>query len=402
MNVGREDASPHADPLRVLFILTYYRPHTSGLTIYVERLARAFARRGHTVTILTSRHDRSLPKREREQGVEIVRAPVLARISKGVVMPTFGLLASRLVARHEVVSLHLPQLDAAGVGLRARLLGRPSVVTYHCDLRLPAGALNRVADCAVRLSHRMALRLSDRGVTYTGDYADHSPTLRRVRDRLVIIPPPVEMAAPDPDRTTELCARLGLREGPVVGMASRFASEKGIELLLAAIRQLGTRFPALTVLFAGPHEDVIGERRYRRRLQPEIQSLGDKWRFLGTLPQSDLPAFYSACDCLVVPSLNSTESFGLVQVEAMLCGTPVVASNLPGVRQPVLTTGMGELARPGDAGDLAVSIERVLVNRARYLRERASIDKLYNTDRTATAYESLFRDLVASRRHRRA
>jgi len=402
MNAGREHASPPADPLRVLFILTYYRPHTSGLTIYVERLARSFARRGHPVTILTSRHSRSLATRERDQGVEIVRAPVLARISKGVVMPTFGLLANRLVPQHDVVSLHLPQLDAAGVGLRARLLGRPSVVTYHCDLRLPAGALNRVADCAVRLSHRMALRLSDRVVTYTGDYADHSPTLRRVKDRLVIIPPPVEMAAPDPDRTMALRTRLGLAGGPVVGMASRFASEKGIEFLLAAIRQLGARYPDITVLFAGPYENVLGERRYRRRLQPELQGFGDRWRFLGTLSQSELPAFYAACDCLVVPSLNSTESFGLVQVEAMLCGTPVVASNLPGVRQPVLTTGMGELARPGDAGALAAAIGKVLGNRAGYIRARARIEELYNTDRTAAAYESLFRDLLASRRRRRA
>ena len=402
MTVGRDGAASPDGPLRVLLVLTYYRPHTSGLTIYVERLARSLARRGHAVTVLTSRHDRSLPRTEHEQGVEIVRAPVVARISKGVVMPSFGLLASRLVSKHDAVSLHLPQLDAAGVGLKARLLGRPSVVTYHCDLRLPAGALNRIADRVIRLSHRMALRLADRVVTYTRDYADHSPALQRVRDRLVIIPPPVEMSAPDPGRTTALRTRLGLREGPIVGMASRFASEKGIEFLLAAIPQLATRFPGIAVLFAGPYEDVLGERRYWRRLEPALQGLGDRWRFVGTLPQPELPAFYAACDCLVVPSLNSTESFGLVQVEAMLCGTPVVASNLPGVRQPVLITGMGELARPGDAGDLAASIERVLGNRARYVRERARVEELYSTDATVAAYESLFRSLRAGGRLRRA
>jgi len=400
--VDRDSAASSDGPLRVLLVLTYYRPHTSGLTIYVERLARSLAKRGHTVTILTSRHSRLLATRERDHGVDIVRAPVLARISKGVVMPTFGLLASQLVSRHEVVSLHLPQLDAAGVGLRARLLGRPSVVTYHCDLRLPVGTLNRVADRVIQLSHRMALRLADRVVTYTRDYADHSATIHRVGSRLVIIPPPVEMAAPDPDRTMELRARLGLAGGPIVGMASRFASEKGIEFLLAAIPQLAARFPGIAVLFAGPYEDVLGERRYWRRLQPALLGLGNRWRCVGTLPQPELPAFYAACDCLVVPSLNSTESFGLVQVEAMLCGTPVVASDLPGVRQPVLTTGMGELARPGDAADLAASIEKVVVNRAKYLRERARIEELYSTDRTAAAYESLFQNLLSGRRHGRA
>jgi glycosyltransferase involved in cell wall biosynthesis len=399
--VGRDGAASPDGPLRVLLVLTYYRPHTSGLTIYVERLARSLARRGHTVTVLTSRHDRSLPRTEHDQGVEIVRAPVVARVSKGVVMPSFGLLASRLVPKHDAVSLHLPQLDAAGVALRARLLGRPSVVTYHCDLRLPAGALNRVADRVIQLSHRLALRLADRVVTYTRDYADHSPALQRVLDRLVVIPPPVEMTAPDPELTAELRARLGLAGGPIVGMASRFASEKGIEFLLAAIPSLATRFPGIAVLFAGPSEDVLGERRYRRRLEPALQGLGDRWRFVGTLPQPELPAFYAACDCLVVPSLNSTESFGLVQVEAMLCGTPVVASNLPGVRQPVLSTGMGELATPGSAGDLAAAIGKVLGNRSGYIRARARIEELYSSDATGAAYESLLRELLAIRRRRR-
>ncbi len=382
--------------LRVLLVLTYYRPHTSGLTIYVERLARALADRGHLVTVLTSRHDRSTPSREIDKRVSIVRAPVAAKISKGVVMPTFGLLASRLVPKHDVIGLHLPQLDAFGVALRARLLRRPSVITYHCDLLLPAGALSRVADRMVQLSHRAALRLADRVVTYTRDYADHSSNLGRVRDRLVIIPPPVEMSAPDPEKQLAFRKLLGLGEAPVIGMASRFASEKGIEYLLGAIGRLRAQYPDLTVLFAGPHEDVIGERPYRHRLEPELRALGDRWRFLGTLSQTDLPEFYGSCDCLVLPSLNSTESFGLVQVESMLCGTPVVASDLPGVRQPVLTTGMGELARPGDADDLAGSIGRVLEGGDTYRRERDQIEALFSTEATVVGYESLYRQLLES------
>lgn len=396
MTAHRDDVTRPSDHLRVLLVLTYYRPHTSGLTIYVERLARSLANQGHFVTVLTSRHDRSVPSRELDHGVRIVRAPVTATISKGVVMPTFGLLANRLVPKHDVISLHLPQLDAPGVALRARLLRRPSVITYHCDLRLPTGGLNRVADRIVQLSHRAALRLADRVVTYTRDYADHSSNLRRVRDRLVIIPPPVEMAPPDPEKQAAFRERLGLGEAPVIGMASRFASEKGIEYLLEAIGRLQVQYPGITVLFAGPHEDVIGERRYRDRLEPELRSLGDRWRFLGTLSQTDLPEFYGSCDCLVLPSLNSTESFGLVQVESMLCGTPVVASDLPGVRQPVLTTGMGEIARPGDAEDLACAVERVLTGGDVYRRDRGRIEELYSSRATAAGYESLFLELLAS------
>jgi glycosyltransferase involved in cell wall biosynthesis len=311
------------------------------------------------------------------------------------------LTATRLVAKHDVVSLHLPQLDAAGVALRARLMGRPAVTTYHCDIRLPGGLLNRAADVGIHSSHRLALRLSDRVVTYTRDYAHHSKRLARVADRLVIIPPPVEMAEPTAADTKAFRNRESLSGGPVIGMASRFATEKGVEYLIEAVQALGSRYPELTVLFAGPYEDVLGERRYFERLEPSLLELGDRWRFVGTLSQAELPAFYATCDVLVLPSLNSTESFGLVQVESMLCGTPVVASDLPGVRQPVVTTGMGEIAPVGDAAGLASAIAEVIEQREGCVRPRRDIEALYSTRKTVEAYEKLFRDLLSDRGRRR-
>ncbi|MER3484925.1 MAG: glycosyltransferase family 1 protein, partial [Chloroflexota bacterium] len=94
--------------MRVLLGLTYYRPHVSGLTIYVERLGRALAARGHQVTVLTSQYDRALPRDERVDGLRIIRVPVAFRVNKGVVMPTIGYWATRLAREHDVISLHLP------------------------------------------------------------------------------------------------------------------------------------------------------------------------------------------------------------------------------------------------------------------------------------------------------
>jgi glycosyltransferase involved in cell wall biosynthesis len=98
--------------MKILEVLTYYRPHISGLTIYVERLSRALARQGHEVTVLTSQYDSSLPRREMVDGVNIIRAPVAFRISKGVIMPNFGFLAWKLVSETDIIHLHLPQFDA--------------------------------------------------------------------------------------------------------------------------------------------------------------------------------------------------------------------------------------------------------------------------------------------------
>jgi glycosyltransferase involved in cell wall biosynthesis len=102
----------------------------------------------------------------------------------------------------------------------------------------------------------------------------------------------------------------------------------------------------------------------------------------------------------VVPSLNSTESFGLVQVEAMLHGVPVVASDLPGVRVPVRRTGMGEIAPIGDAAGLAAAILRVLHARDRYIRPRAEIAALFDLEATLTAYERLFQGEIDARSRR--
>ena len=110
---------------------------------------------------------------------------------------------------------------------------------------------------------------------------------------------------------------------------------------------------------------------------------------------ADLAAFYAAIDCLALPSVNSTESFGLVQVEAMLCGTPVVASALPGVRQPVLVTGMGEIAPIGDAAGLAAALAKVLSDRERYLRPRVEIAARFDLAATAAFYERLYATVQA-------
>ncbi len=182
--------------MRILTVLTYYRPHTSGLTIYTERLAKALAKRGHDLTVFTTQYQPDLPLEEVRDGVRIIRVPVAFRVSKGVIAPSFGRMATRLVREHDVVHLHLPQFDAPGVALRARLMGKPAVLTYHCDLSLPRGPFNFIVNQVVHVMNHLAAMLADNIVTYTQDYADHSPFLSRYKKKLRVIPPPVVLPVP--------------------------------------------------------------------------------------------------------------------------------------------------------------------------------------------------------------
>lgn len=378
--------------MRILQVLTYYRPHISGLTIYAQRLAKGLVKAGHQVTVLTSQYDPSLPISAQEDGANVIRVPVAFRVSKGVVMPSFGNTARRLIREHDIVHLHLPQFDGAGLAINARRLGKPVVLTYHCDIQLPRGLLNSLAGPVIRAANHIAAHFTNRLVAYTEDYARHSPFLSRYAHKLTVIPPPVEMQAPTSQEVAAFAAKWNLRERPIIGMVARLATEKGVEVLVRALRRVRQTLPSARVLFAGPYRDVLGEEDYARRLQPEFDALGPLWTFTGSLHGAELAALYANCDVTVLPSLNSTESFGLVQVESMLCGAPSICSDLPGVRVPVQTTGMGRVVPVGDDAALAEAIIEVAGNPDRYRKPREAIEHLYNIERSVREYERLYHE----------
>jgi glycosyltransferase involved in cell wall biosynthesis len=383
--------------MKILTVLTYYRPHTSGLTIYAERLARAFVKRGHQVTVMTTHYDPSLPSEEMMDGVRVIRVPVIARVSKGVLAPTFGLVATKLVWEHDVVQLHLPQFDAPGVALRARLFGKPAVLTYHCDVQLPMGMFNRLVNFVVDFQNNMAGRLANHIVTYTQDYADNSPFLSRYKSKLTPILPPVELPTPMSGAVSAFAeAHRTTERRPVIGMAARFASEKGVEVLLDALPIILKKYPTAQVLFAGTYQNVMGEQAYSDRLMPRIREyeIQGHWTFLGNLDPVQMAAFYPNLDVLTVPSLNSTEAFGLVQIEAMMNGVPSVPSALPGVRRPVQMHGTGIVSKIGDPVSLAESILGVLDTPEKYRGDLDSLKKSYDPDSIAQEYEKLFERLM--------
>lgn len=385
--------------MRILIVLTYYRPHISGLTIYAERLAAALVKRGHQVTVLTSQFNKDLPREEFVEGVRIVRAPVLLRISKGVIMPTFGSLANRLVRENDVIQLHLPQFDAAGVALRGRLARKPTVITYHCDLLMPPGLMSKLSNFAVNVMNDLAGRFTHEIVTYTQDYADHSKYLEKFPEKVRIIPPPVIL----PTAAKEAVEAFGKKHNPenqhpVIGMAARFATEKGVEILLNALPRILQQYPHALVQFVGPYKNIIGEEKYFERLKPVIDQhiANGNWQFVGPLDPQEMATYYPNLDVLVLPSLNSTEAFGLVQIEAMMNGVPCVTSSLPGVRQPVTVHHTGRIFPIGDSQALADCVIEVIGNHEKYTSFSKNEFDCYLPAATAEAYEKLFLELTTS------
>ncbi|MDO9546402.1 MAG: glycosyltransferase family 4 protein, partial [Pelolinea sp.] len=352
----------------------------------------------HGVTVLTSQFDRTLPREDSLDGVRIVRVPVLMRVSKGVIMPTFGWWANKLVKEHDVIHLHLPQLDAAGLAFRGRINKKPTVITYHCDLKMPNGLLSWAANQAVHLMNNIAGVFTHRIVTYTQDYADHSNFINRFKQKLAVINPPVDL--PKVTKTEKKLFQQKYNPNnnhPIIGMAARFAAEKGVEVVLDALEEIIKKYPKAQVWFAGPFQNILGEEKYLNRLIPIIQHfqvLGN-WKFLGLLSPREMANFYPNLDILTIPSLNSTEAFGLVQIEAMMNAVPSIASDLPGVRQPVIRHEMGKIIPIGDSHALAQAVFDISENKKKYIKGYENIKEQYAPSSIVEKYLELFDEIQA-------
>ncbi len=344
--------------VRVLFVLYYYDPYCSGLTLHVQRLAEDLARRGAQVTVLTTRHDPNLEPRASIRGVQVVRARPWLSVGKGPIAP--GLLGSaiRLGSRADVIIPVMPLAEAGPISVlvpRSRLLP-----LYICDLRLGSDLFSRVVERLSALSARTTIARADRFCASSRPYVAASRVVSRYTSRCVAVPPPIEPGRFDasPAGAARLRARLGLADEPVVGFVGRIVYEKGLPVLVEAIRRLRADHPDVVLVIAGDGDAVAGGG-VLDVLRAEIS---DDRRILltGFLSDEDLVSFYSACTVLALPSIDPLEAYGMVQVEAMLCGCPVVASALPGVSIPIRTSGMGVLVPPGNPDALARGLAQVL------------------------------------------
>ncbi len=377
--------------MKILVSLTYYYPHWTGLTAYALRLAEGLAKRGHQLTVLTSQYKKELARVEMHNGVRIVRLPTALHLSRGVVMPAFLPTLYRLAREHDLLQVHTPMLETNLVTRVGLLRRKPTVITHHGDLVMPQNAsdqfIERVMTALMTQGEREATRIT----VHSCDYADHSKFLAPFRAKLDCIYPPVEIPEPNEAQVAQWRAELGLTQNKLVGFAGRFVQEKGFDYLLQAIPLVRAKIPNVKFVYAG-EINVVYERffdQWKRLVEQERESIVT----LGLLlePQR-LANFYALNDAFALPS--RTDCFPSVQIEAMLSGAPVVATNIPGAREVVRVTGMGKLVAPRDPHALAEGLIEVLTNRDAYVKTRAEIRQVFNTERTLDEYENLFESLL--------
>lgn len=375
--------------LKILFSLLYYYPHPTGLTYHAQLVAEELVRRGHEVTVLAARHSRELPRQPIiHNGVRVVRLWAPIRLSRGMFMPTYPWHLIRLVREHDIVSIHTPMLETALVSLVAGVAGVEVIPTHHGDLFLPEGRFN---DFVVRMMYSMYAFMARRApciIGYSEDYRENSYYLRPFREKVEAIYPPISIPKPNAEETSKLRSQWQEGNGPIIGFAGRFAHEKRPELLIKALEIINRKYPNTRIVFAG--ENKIEYESTWRQQHNLIDAYKSQLIFLGLIrDRQKLANYYAACDILVMPSNN--ECFGLTQVESMLCGTPVVMTDIYGGRVPVLVTGMGKLARTGDWRSIGETAVELLDNCENYVKPKNYIRDCFSFELTVDRYEAVFR-----------
>ncbi len=361
---------------KILIILNYYYPYVSGLSEYARVLAEEFVKKGDEVTVLASNHGK-LAAKEVINGVKVVRTPIICKISKGTVSPSFLWKAVWLAKDKDVVNMHLPMMESGIISLG--IDPKKLITTYHCDVNLPKTPLNRLILKCIDLSNNICLKRSRYIAVQTKDYAGQSRIAYPYKKKYV------EAATPIKDYNR---INVNRNDGKkVIGFCGRLVEEKGIGVLLRAYEILCRTEKDLVLKIAGDYKEVAGANVYADlKKYIKIHKLQNVV-FMGKLKEEEMEGFYSSLDVFVLPSINSLEAFGMVQVEAMYCGAPVVATDLYGVRTIVQRTGMGVVVKKNDAEDLAKGILKVLHNKEKYWKPKEEILKYYGTAHCVSAYE---------------
>lgn len=373
-------------PKKILLVLYYYLPYVSGVSVYAKQVAEGLVAAGYEVTVLTARFDSTLPKDEVINKVKVIRRPVWFKLGKGVIMPLYWLDIIRFARSHDYVNPHLPLAES---GLASLFIRKQKIVTtYQCDIYLGPGIVDRLVTFISLSLMKLQLWRSRAIVVLNQDYIDHSK-MKSFANKAVPIYAPIAINDFRPTESSSFFKRLKIQPKTVkIGFIGRIVYEKGIEYLLGTIPYLQKTFPDFKIVIAGDFENVAGGS-IKDSLDNFLEKYPDNIVFTGFLTEKEKHQFYTGIDVFVLPSIDPLEAFGMVQVEALLCGTPTVASDMPGVREVVNVTGYGRIAKPKNSKSLAKEITTVLQNPTKYKPDRKTVVKIFNPDETIKQYSEL-------------
>jgi glycosyltransferase involved in cell wall biosynthesis len=377
--------------MRIAHVTATFPPYYAGTGLVCYHQAEGLARLGHSVAVFTAAC--SFGDGPSPEGIAVYRLPALFRIGNAPFLP--GLLGLR---DFDVVHLHYPFIFGAEmVRMVSAVRDIPYVLTHHNDL-IGDGGRRYLFDAYTAVVAPFVFERARKWLVVSLDYAAScrlTPLFRRRWADVIEIPNGVDVDCFCPDLDgTSVRHRYGIPDSArvllFVGSLDRAHHFKGAGYLLRAFARMGDGETWLL---------LVGDGDMRLSLVALAAELGvgHRVRFVGTVPHWDLPPFYAASDLVVLPSFPP-ESFGMVLIEAMACGRPVLAHDIPGVRTVVCNGEDGLLVRPGDMDDLVEKM-RALLDAPQRRREmgqrgRAKVEERYAWSRIVPRLLKVYEEVV--------
>lgn len=374
--------------MKILQISPYFYPHLGGVESHVLELSKKLQDRGHDVLVITTKLD-GTKERDVYEGVDIRRVkPLTIQLSTPIIPGIRKVIEEE---KGDIIHSHSPPPLTSFFGVRsANKLDIPYVLTYHCDLEIPYFFGSILVQLYERTFGTYTVSQSDKIITTTSTYG---ATSRVVWDTdAVVIPNAVDKERFHPDNDPgNVREKLGIGEDEqMVLYIGRIVFHKGLEYLVESAKHL----PDEVKYVIGGTGDFIPE------LKSQIQRQGteDRVIFPGRIPNSELPKYYAAADLFVLPSVSRLEAFGIVALEAMASGVPVVVSDIPGVREVITEGEEGLLAEPMNAQNLAGKIRTILHHPEMAERMgkkgRWRIEESLTWDKVTDQIEKVYKELV--------
>lgn len=367
---------------RIDVFLQYYKPHVSGLTNMAADLAEFATASGFDVHV-------HCVSSSGPPGVTVLNGVTVHsyRRSFSLGRGVFSLQLIREIWRMRgqpgIAHAHMPYPESF---LLAWMLGPDwkLIATFQCDAPMTGGLANLIAH-ALDVSQKAFIRRAEFTVASSDDYARHSRLAQVMAEHRGLAIPAISS-----DRSGGVPA-FARPDRRYLGFLGRPTSEKGINVVLAALDRLPEE---VCLLLAGPTVGLSEKASFDREKFNRLAKDG-RIQSLGFLEESQIADFYASLEVFLLPSTNSFEAFGIVQVEAISAGIPVVASNLPGVRTIVQTTGFGEIVEIGDPDDLARGVMTALTGIYDSDAARAVLEQIYLSPKPEEAYLRLYERMLS-------
>jgi glycosyltransferase involved in cell wall biosynthesis len=353
---------------------------TGGVERYVHDLSSELKSRGHHVTVICAR---SLDHLRYEGSYSVKGLTPLFRIANTEITPF--LFPALLSKKYTLVHTHIPTPWSADLSMLATWIKRkPLVVTYHNDVTAKGG-YSYIAALYNRIFLPLILKKAGRIIIARSHHQSHF--LQNYSEKLTHIPPGVNTEQFKPI----ICPKIG--DLFFLSVLDEYHKYKGIDILFSAIQQLKDEFPEIRLIVGG---SGVQSDDYKKKAA-EL-GIASNILFAGYIPEQDLLRYYCGTAVFVLPSTDPTrEGFGLVLLEAMACGRPVITTDIAGMAEDIREFGSGIIIRRESPESLTKAIawfmehpeEAEIMGKA----ARALIEQQYDwkiiTKRIEKVYEQL-------------